>query len=153
MRALLYFLPPGSERFGREHDEPWADRDGWYDHAATLDVEPGDTALATLEAVFDLTQHGRGDWTTSDAVASVAGDATEIRSSYVGDVIVLDGADSQAVYEIGFAGFRRIDVAPEHVPPARVAPPTPAEWDAEQEALGDRALGRQTVEGALRSKP
>ena len=153
MRAHLHLLPPGSERFGREHSEPLADRDGWYDHAATLDVEPEDTALATLEAVFDLTQHGRGDWTAGDAVTWVAGLGAEVRSSYVGDVIVLEGAASQAVYEIGFAGFRQIDVAAEHIPPARTAPPTPTEWDAEQEALGDRALGRQTVEGALRSNP
>lgn len=150
MRAHLHLITLGSDLFGREHAEPWADRDGWTYHAATLEIEPEDTALATLEAVFNATQHGRGDWTTGDAVAWVAGDATEVRSSYVGDVVVLEGSGSQAVYEIGFAGFRRIDVAAEHVPPPRVAPPTSAEWDAEQEALGDRALGRQTVEGALR---
>ncbi|MAQ94471.1 MAG: hypothetical protein CMM84_13210 [Rhodothermaceae bacterium] len=151
MRAHLHLTTPDSDRFGREHAEPWDDRSGWYTHAATLEIEPEDTALAKLEAVFDLTQHGRDDWTDGDAVAWAAGDAAEVRSSYVGDVIVLEGADSSAVYEVGFAGFRRIDVAAEHVPPPRVVPPTPAEWDAEQEALGDRALGRRTVDDVLRS--
>ena len=151
MRAHLHLVTPGSERFGHEHAEPWGDRTGWTFHTATLEVEPEDTALATLELVFDATQHGRGDWTKGDAVVWVAGDAEEVRSSTVGDAIVFEGSGSQAVYEIGFAGFRRIDVAAEHVPPPRVAPPTPAEWDAEQEALGDRALGRRTVEDVLRS--
>lgn len=152
MRVHLYLIKPTSDRFGREHVEPWDDLDGWTFHAATLEIEPEDTALATLELVFDLTQHGRGDWTAGDAVAWAAGPAAEIRSSYVGDVIVLEGSGARAVYEVSFAGFRRIDVAPEHIPPARVSPPTAAQWDAEQEALGDRALGRRTVDDVLDSE-
>ena len=70
MRAHLHLTTPDSDRFGREHAEPWDDRSGWYTHAATLEIEPEDTALAKLEAVFDLTQHGRDDWTDGDAAIS-----------------------------------------------------------------------------------
>ena len=114
-------------------------------HVATLRVEACDDVQDTLELVFDLAQHGRGDWTTGDAVRWVAGPGTEVRSLYVGDVIVLEGAGSRAVYEVGLAGFRRIDVAADNadrrsaVPPPCVVPPTPAEWEAEQRAIRERA--------------
>ena len=134
MRAHLHAFPPGSDLFGREHAEPWADRGGWYAHVATLEVEPCDETQETLELVFDLAQHGRGDWTTGDHVEWVAGPGTEVRSLYVGDAIVLEGSDSRAVYEVALAGFRLIDVPADQVPPPRVVPPTPAEWEAEQRA-------------------
>ncbi len=55
MLAHLFFLKPGSHgfpnRLGVEHDEPLADRGGWYDHAATLEVEPHDDVADTLQAV------------------------------------------------------------------------------------------------------
>lgn len=146
MRAHLHLLKPGSDRFGWEHDEPLGDRDGWYGHAATLEVDPGETVEDTLQAVWWRTQHKAADWTGGEGVVWVSGPG--LRSSHVGDVIVLEGASGRAAYEVAFAGFRRIDVAPEHIPPARTVPPTPAEWEAEQAALGDRALGdRHQQEG------
>ena len=128
MRAHLYLLPPGSDRLGREHAEPWDERAGWYDHAATLDVEPRPDVADTLQAAYARTQNGRGDWTAGDAVAWASGPG--LRSSYVGDVVVLEGAGSRAVYEVAFADFRRIDVPADQVPPPRTVPPTPDEHQA-----------------------
>lgn len=57
MRAHLFLLKPSltGGRLGREHDEPLDQREGWYDHAATLEVEPHDSVEDTLDAVY----HGR----------------------------------------------------------------------------------------------
>ena len=127
MKAHLFLLKPSlaDGRFGREHDEPWADRGGWYDHAATLEVEPHDTPEDTLQAVWVRTQHGRDDWTGNPEVRWVSGPG--LRSSYVGDVVVLEGPGGRAVYEVALADFRRIDVPPDQIPPARTVPPLPSE--------------------------
>ena len=129
MIAHLFLLKPdpSAGRLGREHDEPFADRDGWYDHAATLDVEPRDDVADTLQDVYARTQHGRDDWTGGAGVRWVSGPG--LRSSYVGDVIVLEGPGGRAVYEVAFAGFRRIDVPPGQIPPARTVPPLPSELE------------------------
>ena len=110
-----------------------------YAHVATLDVEPYDEVQETLDLVFDLAQHGRGDWTAGDHVRWVAGPGTEVRSLYVGDAVVLESSGRRSVFEVGLAGFRRIDVAADQVPPPRVVPPTPREWEAEQRALQQQA--------------
>ena len=127
MRAHLFLLKPdlSSGRLGREHDEPFDQRDGWYDHAATLELDPRDDVDGTLDAVYHRTQHGRGDWTGNAEVRWVSGPG--LRSSYVGDVVVLEGPGGRAAYEVAFAGFRRIDVPPDQIPPARTVPPLPSE--------------------------
>ena len=124
-RAHLHLLAPGSDKLGVEHDEPLADREGWHARAATLDVEPRDDLDATLDAVYHRTQHDARDWTRDAGVRWVSGPG--LRSSSVGDVIVLEGPGGRAAYEVSFAGFRRIDVPPGQIPPARKAPPLPGE--------------------------
>ena len=125
MRPHLHLLKPGHPRFGLEHDEPLDDRDGWYDHAATLEVEPQGDVDDTLQAVWWRTQHKAADWTGGPSVRWVAGPG--LRSSHVGDVIVLESPGGRAAYEVAFAGFRRIDVPPGQIPPARSVPPRPSE--------------------------
>ena len=131
MLAHLFLLKPSSngtpDRLGVEHDEPLADREGWYDHAATLEVEPHDDVVDTLQAVWARTQHGARDWTGNAEVRWVSGPG--LRSSYVGDVIVLEGSGDRAAFEVAFAGFRRIDVPPDQIPPARTVPPLPSELE------------------------
>ena len=128
MLFLLKPSPDGSPvRHGREHDASWAERHGWYDHAATLEVEPHDDVDDTLQAAWAQTQHGRGDWTGNAEVRWVSGPG--LRSSHVGDVIVLEGAGGRAAFEVAFAGFRRIDVPPDQIPPARTVPPLPSELE------------------------
>jgi hypothetical protein len=129
MLAHLFLLKPGldgtSERLGREHSEPLQEREGWYNHAATLEVEPRDDVMDTLQAIWARTQHGRGDWTGNAEVRWVSGPS--LRSSHVGDVIVLEGSGDRAAFEIAFADFRRIDVPAGEIPSARTAPPLPGE--------------------------
>ena len=142
MRAHLFLLKPSltDGRLGREHDEPFEQREGWYDHAATLELEPRGTTGDTLEAVYHRTQHGRGDWTGNAEVRWVSG--AGLRSASVGDVVVLEGPGGRAIYEIALADFRRIDVPADQIPPVRLVPPTPSEWEAEQRALKQRAAER-----------
>lgn len=127
MRAHLFLLKPdlASGQLGREHPEPLADREGWYDHAATLEVEPRDDVMDTLQAMWARTQHGASDWTQSEEVRWVS--RPGLRSSHVGDVVVLEGSGGRAAYEVAFAGFRRIDVPAGEIPPARTTPPRPSE--------------------------
>jgi hypothetical protein len=132
MRAHLFLLKPNLDggRFGREHSEPWSEREGWYVHAATLDIEPHDEVDDVLQAVWTRTQHGRDDWTGGTSARWVSGPG--LRSSYVGDVVVLEGSPGvapggRAVYEIALAGFRRIDVPADQITPARTVPPSPGE--------------------------
>lgn len=106
------------ERFGREHVEPWAEREGWYRHVATLGVEQQDDIEDTLQAVWSRTQHAQRDWTGHEGVRWVEG--PEQRSTYIGDVIVLESRQGRAVYEVAFEGFRRIDL-----PAAEIAPKSP----------------------------
>ena len=129
MCAHLFLLKPDptSGRLGREHPEPLADREGWYDHAATLEVEPRDDVEDTLQAVWARTQHGASDWTRSGEVQWVSGPG--LRSSHVDDVVVLEGSGRRAAYEVAFAGFRRIDVPAAEIPPARTTPPLPSELE------------------------
>ena len=125
MRAHLHLLKPGHPRAGLEHDGPLDQRDGWYDHAATLEVEPRDDVEDVLQAVWWATQHKATDWTGGPDVRWVSGPG--LRSSHVGDVVVLEGSGGRAAYEVAFAGFRRIDVPSSQIPPARDVPPLPSE--------------------------
>ena len=127
MRAHLFLLDTGPDagRLDLEHDEPWDDRRGRYAHAATLEVEPRDHVEDTLQGVWVRTQHGGGDWTVGPGVRWVSGPG--LRSSAVGDVVVLEGPGGRAAYEIALADFRRIDVPAGQIPPARTVPPLPSE--------------------------
>ena len=126
MRAHLHLLKPGHPRAGLEHDEPLAERDGWYDHAATLDVKPRDAIEDTLQNVWWRAQHRRDDWTGGEGVRWVSGPG--VRSLHVGDVIVLEGAGGRAAYEVAFAGSGVAGPA-DQIPPARSGPPLPSELE------------------------